>query len=185
MRLSSNGVICFLAIAACPAATALAAQQENPDFAAQKEAVGQALDTAVGVMFKPGAQDPNWNKNGVDLEALVKARPNQMLVEIDKDGERSIAIYSDKRMAELIPPEWELIAEIGQDVPDADSSEAIEISELEDGYYVASRSTEVRVGDAFCSDVPNSAQLYRVRGATAVAMSPEIANSFFTGCWTG
>lgn len=181
MRRSSGRIISFITLAIIPAVLAAATQDENPDFAAQKAAVGQALDMAVDLMFKPGALDPNWNRNGVDLEKLVKARPNQVLLEVDKDGERSISLYSDKRIADFIPPEWEMIAQIGQDGPDPDSSDQIEISKLEDGYYVASRSTEERVGESFCSQVPTSAQLYKVKGASEAAMSTEMAKFIFHG----
>ena len=71
MRSSSSRVICFLAFAAIPAALGAAALEEGTDFAEPKAAVGQALDAAVNLMFKPGALDPNWNKNGVDLEKEV------------------------------------------------------------------------------------------------------------------
>lgn len=182
MRSSSSRVICFLAFAAIPAALGAAALEEGPDFAEQKAAVGQALDAAVNLMFKPGALDPNWNKNGVDLEKLVKAKPNQALVEVDKDGERSISLYSDKPMAAFIPPEWEMIAEIGNDAPQADDRHPIEISELEDGYYVASRTTGYeKLGDAECSQVPASARLYKVKEGNEPAMSPEMAKFIFYG----
>src|SRR5688572_10253119 len=103
MRRTSGCIISFISLAMISAPLAAATQEEDPDFAAQKAAVGQALDLAVEMMFKPGALDPNWNKNGVDLEKLVKAKPNQVLMEVDKDGERSISLYSGKPIAEYIP----------------------------------------------------------------------------------
>lgn len=182
MRRTSGCIISFISLAMISAPLAAATQEEDPDFAAQKAAVGQALDLAVEMMFKPGALDPNWNKNGVDLEKLVKAKPNQVLVEVDKDGERSISLYSDKSIAEYIPAEWEKIAEIGNDAPQADDSHPIEISELEDGYYVASRTTNYeKVGDADCSQVPASAQLYKVKDGTQPAMSADMAKFIFHG----
>ena len=60
---SSSRIIFFLTLAAMPAGLAAAQDDENLDFAAQKAAVGQALDMAVEMMFKPGALDPNWNRN--------------------------------------------------------------------------------------------------------------------------
>lgn len=181
MKRSSSRIICFLSLAAIPAALAAAPDGEGAEFARQKAAVGQALDMAVELMFKPGELDPNWNKGGVDVEAAVKAKPGQVMVEVDRDGERSISLYSEKPIATFVPPEWEKIAEIGQDTAQADSSDPIEISELDEGYYVASRSTYERVGDAYCSNVPSSAQLYKAKGATDAEMSPEMAKFVFHG----
>lgn len=179
---SSSRIIFFLTLAAMPAGLAAAQDDENLDFAAQKAAVGQALDMAVEMMFKPGALDPNWNRNGVDLEKLVKAKPNQVLVEVDKDGERSVSLYTEKPIGDFIPPEWEMIAEIGNDAPQADDRHPIEISQLENGYYVASRTSGYeKLGDAECSQVPASAQLYKVKEGIQPAMSAEMAKFIFHG----
>lgn len=179
MKRSFGRIICLVSLAAISAGLPAASDEVGSELAQQKAAVGQAIDEATELMFKPGELDPNWNKGGVDLEKAVKAKPNQALLEVDNDGERSILLYSEKPMVDFVPPEWELIAEIGNDTAQTDDTRPIEISELEGGYYVASRSTYERVGDAFCSPVPATAQLYKVKGASKPEMSPEIAKFIF------
>ena len=177
MERSSSSIIAFLSLAAIPAALG-AAPSANSETVAHEAELRKALDMAVEAMFTPGELDPHWNRGGIDLEQAVKARPNHVLVEVDKDGDRSVAIYSDRPVAEFIPPEWELLAEIGTDQAQSERS-PIEISELDDGYYVASRSPYWRVGEASCSNFPTSARLYKAKGAAETEMPPEIAKFIF------
>ena len=177
MNRSTGRAISFLSLIALPAMAA-ATPADSPGQIEQAAALRQALDGAVETMFKPGELDPNWHKGGVDLEKAVRARPDHVLLEIDNEGERSIALYSDRPMAEFIPAEWELVAEIGTENRQANASEPIEISQLDHGYYVASRGPYEQVGDAFCSNIPTATRLYMVKGSRN-EMSPEIASFIF------
>lgn len=176
MKRTITRAITLLSLIAMPAA--LAAAPSDSDQVELEAVMLQALDAAFEVMFKPGDPDPNWSKGGIDVEAAVEAKPNQALLEIDKDGERSITLYSDRPLAEFIPAEWELVAEIGSENQQSSAGEPIEISQLEDGYYIASRGPYERVGSATCSKVPEAARLYKVKGSSN-EMSPEIAELLF------
>lgn len=177
MNRSASCAISIFSLIALPAIVAATPVDSNAKVEQEAELL-QALDGAIAAMFNPGELDPHWNKDGVDLEDAVKARPNQVLLEIDKEGERSIAIYSDRPIAEFIPVEWELVAEIGTENGQSNASEPIEISQLDDGYYIASRGPYEQVGDAFCSSIPTATRLYKVKGSRN-EMSPEIAAFIF------
>lgn len=180
MRRSQFRVISLFALGLLGSAP-VAAQAEGPELTQIKAELDKALDAAIDAMFQPGERDPNWNRSGVDLEQIIKSKPGHVVVEVDKEGERSISLYSDRPIADFIPPEWELVAEIGTDNSQPDVSAPIEISELEKGYYVASRSPFERVGDAFCSNIPATARLYKMKDAGELQMPPEIAAFVFRG----
>ena len=180
MHRSTARIIPFLSLAVMLIAP-VAAHADSPELGEHKAEFNKALDEAIEAMFKPGEMDPNWNKSGVDLEQLVRAKPNQVVVEVDKDGERSITLFSDRPIADFVPPEWEQIAEIGTGDARPEGSDPIEISQLDQGYYIASRSPTERVGGATCSDAPTTARLYKRKSDRDAAMPPEVAVFIFRG----
>lgn len=176
MKLSTRAVV-FLSLIALPALAA-ATPADSPGQVEQQAALSQVLDQAVEAMFAAGNPDPNWSKGGVDLEKLVKAKPDHVLLEIDNEGERTISLFTERHIAEFVPPEWELVAEIGEEDAKPSDSQPIEISQLDDGFFVASRGPFEQVGSAYCSNLPTVTRLYKVKGANS-QLSPELAAFIF------
>jgi len=168
----------YLSLVAFPAALMATTPVSSPQ-SDEKAALRQAIDQYMVTLFKPGEMDPNWNKEGADLAKALDAKPNHVLVEVDKDGRRSIMIYTGRSMTTFVPAEWELVTTVGRDDSNPSLNSPIEIGEIEDGYYSVSRSSDERVGDAYCSAAPDTAQLYRTKGAKEGGMTREMASFLF------
>ena len=173
----SRRAVALLSLIALPA-LATAAPADSPSQVEQEAALRQMLDEAIKAMFLAGDPEPNWSNGGVDLEKLVKAMPDHVLLEIDSEGERSISLYSERHIAEFIPADWELVAEIGQEDSKPSGGQPIEIGQLDDGYFVASRGASEQVGSAYCSNLPTVTRLYKVKGTNS-QLSPELAAFIF------
>ena len=176
MKRVAQLAICLSSLIAVP--TSILAQSGESAPAMPIEEIKKALRSRAGEIFKPGAHDPHWNKMGVDLEKLVTARPNQVLLEVEDNGDRSITFYSNRPIADFIPADWELVAEFGSDELHPEVSSPVDVSELSDGYYVASRAPNERVGDATCSPIPTAARLYKKKGVES-GIPSDIATLIF------
>jgi hypothetical protein len=95
----------YLSLVAFPAALMATTPVSSPQ-SDEKAALRQAIDQYMVTLFKPGEMDPNWNKEGADLAKALDAKPNHVLVEVDKDGRRSIMIYTGRSMTTFVPAEW-------------------------------------------------------------------------------
>ena len=147
-----------------------ATPNSDPVEVEQQALMSQILDQAMAEMFKTGEQDPKWNDGGVDPLRALQAKPGHVLLDVDKDGERTIIFYTDKPVAASVPDDWELMTEVGRIEGSENSSVPVEISEFDKGHYMVSRTRYERVGDAFCSSAPIAAQLYKRKGAPADEM---------------
>ena len=151
----------------------------NPAKGDPKAAVGQLVDQAMAVMFKPGEQDPDWNKGGADVLGSLRGKPGHALLDVDKEGERTIIFFTDKPVAGLLPADWELVTEIGQ-LEDAQSASLpVEIGDVDDGYYSVSRTRYERVGDAYCSSAPTGVRIYRQKGAPQAGVDQQMVTHLF------
>ena len=151
----------------------------NPAKGDPQAVVGQLVDQAMAVMFKPGEQDPDWNKGGADVLGSLQAKPGHVLLDVDKDGERTITFFTDKPVAGLLPTDWELVTEIGQLEGAQSASLPVEIGDVDDGYYSVSRTRYERVGDAYCSSAPAGVRIYRQKGAPPTGVDQQMVTHLF------
>src|SRR5687768_18249742 len=112
LRTIVHAVSALALVALSPALPAEPAN--NPAKSDPKVAIRQIVDQAITMMFNPGELDSNWNKGGVDVLGNLRAMPGHALLEVDKDGDRTILFYTDKPVASSLPGDWELVTEFGQ-----------------------------------------------------------------------
>lgn len=181
----SKNVVCAALLSAALLATPAAAQEQLAPVPDELKAVIQDTISATEVkLFRPGPLEADWSKGGVDLKSAIAGKPGGLtgnyLLSIDDEGRPSIWIYSSAPVTSFVPSSWKRIARIGD--PDAGGPESVlAFGGLEGPYYVVTRGTEKRVGDASCASAPIGADLYKAPGGrnSEVEMPLEVAKLAF------
>jgi hypothetical protein len=144
--------------------------------------IEEAISVAMAEMFRPGPYRADWNKGGVDVKAAIAARPggvkSNVLLHTQKDGDRTVVSYGVSSVAELMPPNWSKLAEIGN--VDALAMAPVAIEPFEGRFMMVIRATEKRSGNAVCDDELIGAQLYDT-GTDSSEIPPEVVTAIFKG----
>ena len=158
----------WLFAATSVASPALAAQDQQLSETQLKTIIGGALADTEAKLFRPGAKAENWNKGGVDLRSRIAASPGGLagnyLVEVDKDGEISIAIFTSAPATTFVPANWKRLWRFG-DIDAAGPDSFLEFGNVDGPYFFVVRGTSKRVGDAYCSAGPTGAEIYEAPGS--------------------
>ena len=136
------------------AGAATAVPTVDPAQVEQHQALAEVMDAAMAQLTRPGPKQEGWDRGGIDIRTLIEAAPggsrNNYLLEVDKDGDRGVTIFSGGDPARLVPAGWSIILHSG---PSKKPQEADTLTffHLDGPYFVTGWESRRRVGDAFCS----------------------------------
>ena len=159
-------------IAASPA-TAAKPTTEAADPAASEDALGQiraAVEALRQEIFRPGPTIPGWNVGGADPDAELTAAgaDRHFLLLRSEDGDRSVVILSDRRIADFAPAGWRVVDSYGSAI-DAVERPFVQFSYVSPRYVLATRANGFRRDNVDCTDRISHALLYELPGETMTA----------------
>lgn len=162
---------------------AMAAPSDSPEQLEAEQAIQEAMDAAMSEMFRPGPVQRGWDRGGLDIYKLVESAPGgakgNILLSIDKDGDRSVTIIGAGDPGRIVPKNWKTVIRIGP-AQAATGSGSLSISGFDARYFAAERDIHRRVGDGFCSSGTSGSELYENPDATAEGDIPqELIPTFF------
>ncbi|HEX9932467.1 MAG TPA: hypothetical protein VGB08_06445 [Allosphingosinicella sp.] len=171
MRAFSILLLSGALFAAAPGAAKPSVETEQPGDPAGEEELLVQLRAAVGAMreemFRPGPLVEGWNVGGADPDAELRAAGadrHAYLLEAE-DGERSVVLLSDRRIADFAPAGWQVVDSYGS-AADAVERPFVHFSYLSPRYVIATRANGFRRDDIDCTDRIAHALLYELPGET-------------------
>ena len=153
----------LLAALAVPATAAAA----TPGTDAMEDVQARAFMESLIAQFEaeilaPGPMVDGWNAQGADVEADLAARPGgkagNYLLEVGKDGDRGVTVFSPESPTSVIPADWTMIAEIGDFHRAGDFD--LYAMQLDGPYFAVIRGANEQNGTAWCSSGWVQARLY-------------------------
>jgi hypothetical protein len=133
---------------------ASAVPTRNVEQSSERHLVEQAFAQAEAELMKAGPVDPDWNKGGVDLYAILATSPggvaHNVLLGIDKDKSVTVTVVGAASLDELIPRTWQRSTIIGPNYA-GPASGPVEFGSVDGQFRFASWGAHRKVGDAFCS----------------------------------
>jgi hypothetical protein len=172
MRPSSTLLIAATLLATQPA-VASKPSTEPAEAAADQDALAQiraAVEALRQEIFRPGPAIPGWNVGGADPDAELTAAGadrHYLLLRTD-EGDRSVVILSDRRIADFAPAAWRVVDSYGSAV-DAVDRPFLQFSFVSPRYVLATRANGFRRDNVDCTDRISHALLYELPGETMTA----------------
>lgn len=175
-------ILLFVAVltglpAAAPAKpTTEAAEPSDDEILAQLQAAVAGLREE---LYRPGPPIPGWNVGGADPDSeLIAAGADRhfFLLRTD-DGETSVVILSDRRLADFAPGAWRVVDSYGA-ATDAVARPFLQFSPLSPRYVIGTRANGFRRDTIDCSDRIAHALLYELPG-DAMTEEDEMAPMMF------
>ncbi|HWH22680.1 MAG TPA: hypothetical protein VNT25_05235 [Allosphingosinicella sp.] len=116
-------------------------------------------------MFRPGPIIPGWNVGGGDPDSEIIAAGAERhygLLEAE-DGDKSVVILTDRRIADFAPSSWRIVDSYGSAV-DAVDRPFVQFSRISPRYVIGIRANGFRRDTIDCSDRISHAFLYELPG---------------------
>ena len=156
------------ALAGMAAAAHAKPTTEAADPSDDAEVLAQLQAAVAGLreeLYRPGPTIPGWNVGGADPDAeLIAAGADRhfFLLRTD-DGETSVVILTDRRIADFAPGAWRLVDSYGA-ATDAVARPFVQFSRLSPRYVIGTRANGFRRDSIDCSDRISHALLYELPG---------------------
>lgn len=136
------------------AGAATATPSNDPAYSEQNQAIQAAMDAAMAELMRPGPRQDGWDKGGVDIYGLAESAPGgtaaNYLLEVDREGERSVVIIHAEDPGRHIPERWKSLLHAGSSKEPA-GAHVLTFARIDGPFYLAGWENFRRVGDAFCS----------------------------------